>query len=593
MTELEDRITIARIFHERGWQRHSTLLTADQGRIYGRLLALPKWRKHAAETIGQSETDRTGIERILAEYHERFDAARGDGSSAYRTIPRDYSQEPLEVRVKSTLNAESLTQAAKSFERINALCHQAISAIYVEVKKRIQADEDLVFEIYRDALPSVERDRDAAAKSYREDIEEFVSSVKIDMSNGHFGRPSISTRVLHEHLPGSGIRLKELEDKSTLERFVALAEEVLKDERLFDKFFSAYHSEKRFRKRVLASAESRLEGADFGVRYDPITLSPQWVMISIFPSGSLEGYDETPESILKLGLAERGQIVEEYENGAFGLNHYSPILAGIRQLVAGGPITNPNASRISIMQNDSHFPNIKYSAATMKKLRGIEEELGQLFDSLPDISELPTPTKLRRKSSIQYSIRELPKDPMDITFGNESGCCIFVPKERSEMVNGWSVPYYLADPDIRIFGVYRKGEPDKRMGMVLAFETNESGEVPKRRILSCNSLELSRTGIAGGRSTIQALTDYVENWLIGYAQITGYDGLTMGAHDYNTAANYSSMKGGPVIDDLFFGADNRPKPLVYSDILEQVSLGGNASEMVLRKEGSYWLWRTA
>jgi len=174
-------------------------------------------------------------------------------------------------------------------------------------------------------------------------------------------------------------------------------------------------------------------------------------------------------------------------------------------------------------------------------------------------------------------MKELPKDPLDVTFGNDSGCCIFVPNEIEKMQNGWTIPFYLYDPHIRLFSIYR--DKKQRIGLVIAFETFSKNEP---NVLCCNSLELSRIGIVGGRDTIKKLTDYVEDWLIRYAQEYGYFGVTMGSHSYNTAFNYSSRGGDTVKEELVFAGFREP---FYSEIFVF------DKNIRTRPDSNYWLWK--
>ena len=206
------------------------------------------------------------------------------------------------------------------------------------------------------------------------------------------------------------------------------------------------------------------------------------------------------------------------------------------------------------------------------------------FKKYPDIFALPTPSKLKRKKHLKYLIEEMPKDPLDVTFGNDSGCCIFVDDDVKKTGNGMFVPYYLVHPGVRLFGVYRTEKSRRqRMGLVVAFET-EYADKRKGKILACNSLELSILGLAGGETTISRLVDYVEGWLVEYAKQNGYVGVCMGGHSYNTSLNYSSRKNDVVKDTLVFS--NSPL-FFYSDIFR----ADDDRSMLTRDHSCYWLWK--
>jgi len=186
----------------------------------------------------------------------------------------------------------------------------------------------------------------------------------------------------------------------------------------------------------------------------------------------------------------------------------------------------------------------------------------------------------------------MPKDPLDVDFGRDADCCIYVPEKLDQLQNGIFVPNYLAYSDVRLFSVYRdQNGRKKRMGLVMAFDTeNEENEL----VLACNSLELSQFGIAGGKQTVREITEYVENWLVGYANEHNYSGVVMGNHSYNTSANFSSKS-----DEIYQGSLTLMVPDgFYSDILIfdkgprnrflHMMLG--KKEMQTRKDGCYVLW---
>ena len=279
---------------------------------------------------------------------------------------------------------------------------------------------------------------------------------------------------------------------------------------------------------------------------------------------------------------------ENFLDGSYypSLRLFYGALQGLQHIIMGGPTTNPNASEVSVLQNHFSFPNIRYSAETIQKIKDLAENMQEVFNALPDISDLSVPSKLRKKKELQYAVKELPKDPLDVTFGNDSGCCIFVPEKLNELQNGYSVPYFLSSPEVRLFGVYRKqGEKEQRMGFVLAFET-ETKE--GKKILACNSLELSRMGIAGGMKTVSELPDYVESWLVDYPNQNRYSGATMGSHGYNTAYNFSSEKGEGVKEKLLYKGSTHG---FYSDIFQREHPKDGDRVLVTREDSCYWLWK--
>lgn len=303
--------------------------------------------------------------------------------------------------------------------------------------------------------------------------------------------------------------------------------------------------------------------------------------LQILGEVELEGENLVAE-FMKTPLHARKKYVEK---------HYSSLemlkrkIVGLQQIIDGSPVNNPNISQLSILQNDARLPNLKYSEKTRQALKVIVDECRELLDSIPDLTDLAISSKMRKKKKLTYVMEELPKDPMDVTFGNDSGCCIYVPESKDKFQNGIYVPVYLTNPNIRLFAVYRaeNGDKKQRMGLVLAFDTQtESGE----DVLACNSLELSLYGISGGRDTISKITDYTEQWLVGYAQKHGYHGVTMGRHSYNTSANFSSKTGDIVEQTLVLKSKKGRLIPFYSDIFDYDVI---KDIMKTRNNSCYWL----
>jgi hypothetical protein len=290
------------------------------------------------------------------------------------------------------------------------------------------------------------------------------------------------------------------------------------------------------------------------------------------------------QRLYKSPLKARQEFLEHKFNPA--LQHLLNTQAGLQQLAEGGTITNPQAAAVSVVQNHAHLPNLSYSAETRQTLAEILKQLTPLLSDIPDISDLPASDKLRNKKELTYVMRELPKDPLDVTFGNDSGCCIFVPEELEGIQNGVYVPEYLLNHFVHLFGVFRQRKnKEQRMGLVVAFEARSTDDNDDRLYLACNSLELSRVGISGGRQTVQKIVDYAEEWLIGYAKAQGYAGAVMGGHSYNTSENFSSRKSDILEEQLEVTLVGAP---FYSDILTWKK---DDSFMRTREDSCYWLWK--
>jgi hypothetical protein len=284
------------------------------------------------------------------------------------------------------------------------------------------------------------------------------------------------------------------------------------------------------------------------------------------------------EKIVKMNLHQKEMILVEYQHTT---KKISDTLKGIQQILEGGTITNPNASKFSIKQNHNNYPNIKYSKKAMQEFKKIFKELKKIENNLPDLNDLSAPSKLKRKNKLKYSIQKMPKDPLDLDFGKDAGCCLEVTDTYEKLENGVFVPIYLINPYINLFSITLERETKKqRMGLILAFITKNK---ENKKILACNSIELSRMGIAGGKKTIKNLINYAEKWIINYAKTRGFDGAVMGKHIYNTSANYSKKTEDILEEKLTI--ESQP---FYSDIME---FNEEENIMETRKSSCYWLWK--
>ncbi|MBW3019404.1 hypothetical protein KY329_04440 [Candidatus Woesearchaeota archaeon] len=190
-----------------------------------------------------------------------------------------------------------------------------------------------------------------------------------------------------------------------------------------------------------------------------------------------------------------------------------------------------------------------------------EAELETIWDELQRIAGFSD--KLKRAKTIEYRLQISTKDPLDITFGNDAGCCIGI-KEDS-IGNGYGVPHMLADNSVYMIEVYQKinDRKEKRMGLVLAFDTvDELG----RRILACNSLELSAA--MSPNQHLTRITAFVEEELAQLAETWGYDAAIMSSHDYNTSQNFSHKTNTVLAKPILLKKTGR-RTEFYSEIFDE------------------------
>lgn len=149
----------------------------------------------------------------------------------------------------------------------------------------------------------------------------------------------------------------------------------------------------------------------------------------------------------------------------------------------------------------------------------------------------------KRISEAEYFCKVEPLPPEDVSFGNDGGCCIAVGRESIE-TNGDYVPFYQLDLATSIIGVYQRpimsmsgnkmNAKPKRIGMVLTHAGSLNG-VPIQMV---NSLELSSTMNPLTSDQLTKLTTHVLNYVDKVGIDSGFKGLAMGNHDYNTAINH-------------------------------------------------------
>ncbi len=644
---------LAQAFQEKGLGRQAVLLDSKAGSGYVRALLQPRWQSRVEPVVGEEtyskllrfwRAEKSQEERLLIAIFGRKNApATAVLETNYQQ--RDYRLPSLEIHIESQFDFPALQKAAEVTKQAAQLTYQAHRAVYNEVAERIEQDEALLYEMYmdRDIIPGqrelrpeeLQRMERQYQRKLTERIQRTQRMVELDAGSiillNEFFMLSEMAAPAEFSVAGEGQGIRDSlqekynfnfqeHDESTQEKMkeeclklAAAGERLLKEnpQQAFTHWLENLKATKHQRVIKEAKKEIKIYGGLPGDDDEEETI--EWLdPFSEFKIENLICYDQDgwtkvqPEEVqdkflalFKTDLPTRQKFLEVFNEDADRFFH---LKIGLEQLLAGGPITNPEASPVSVLQNHYHFPNIPYSEGTLAQIREINTSLTELLNNFPDISDLAAPTYLRKKKNHTYVMVELPKDPLDVTFGNDSGCCIFVPENREGLQNGMFVPFYLTNQHVRLFGLYRveangtdvhtmiehyqqgkvSSKKVQRMGMVLAFETvNQTGG----KVLACNSLELSRFGLAGGNITIQKVVDYAEKWLIGYAQNGDYRGLTMGRHRYNTSVNFSSRRDDVVEGQLEF---TQRQKRFYSDIF---AWDNEEKVMRTRPRSCYWLWK--
>ncbi len=594
---------------EHGFSRQAVLLGSKFGSTYAEALSKAAFmNSDTYSKLGLGDK----IAKLLSEIRKRniaenlYNFVNGigpnPGSYKPKRVPRKVSLKPLEVIVDTHLDADILRKAAGVEKEIVNIANEISKTIYRSAQQIIETDSNLVFEVYKDSDEyythfengDVEKQKELFRGTLKHNKKILIRGQEMfSLSAYHFARNELLKfgLISGERYPdyqkidtstGVKIKINELLDELEL---------ILSDSSEFDIALINFRNGALNRERCVTDATEQFEfrtKSNYETHLsekDISTLVKDDECDTSTDTTKLEGTKDIYASLLSLQHVVREEILGFFENEIQCINN---LLMGAQQILSGGPITNPNASKVSILQNHDRFPNMEYSAETLDKLRPLVESLKTKLDDVPDISDLTTTSRMRKRRTHIYEMKELPKDPWDVTFGNDSGCCIFVPEELEKLGNGVFVPLYLTDSGVRLFAVYRRDEEKdskrKRMGLVVAFDSQVEG----KNILACNSLELSRFGISGGKDTIRLITQYVEKWLTSYGRKAKYDGVTLGAHSYNTSVNYSIRDREAVNQEMVFSYEKHPS---YSDVF--VYVDKEKRVMVANPKSSYWIWRKA
>lgn len=192
---------------------------------------------------------------------------------------------------------------------------------------------------------------------------------------------------------------------------------------------------------------------------------------------------------------------------------------------------------------DKQFSLVSEGLRTLKQITSTdineeEDELISLFsDSVEEDKKLSE--RLRKPCTVEYSLRLSNKDPLDVRYGNDSGCCIGIYDDSEKIGNAHGLPHMLADNSVYIFDINQKlkASKPKRVGIVLAFDCRQN----EKRILAVNSLELSPS--MNPKDVLPQIVKYTEEGLIDFAKGNEFDKVIVSNHPYNTSQNYSNSSG--------------------------------------------------
>jgi hypothetical protein len=571
--------TIIADLEEKHFIKQAILLRSKYKDTYIKALVNKHWEKEIRKELGN---------KLYSDILNLADNKQTEVNNA-----RIYTSENLTINAKSQVSVEAIIKILKINQKLTKIKYSTTKLIFNEVKEYVKNDEERLYNIFKDediineALVNFDLKKDYEKinqkfKDYQENVSETIKRINTYISQNITLEAFLGREIkrLKDYFPSYNSDLENVNPEELKEYYSNL----LKNKKLYQENFILWlkNKIKNRKSRVIQEGEMKIE--HFCIDYNQEYHNDCLISIKLEDIMDSENVllNQATEKLLKSDLSERQDIYNDFK---FNMKKSNDFLIGIKQIISGGKITNHDVSPESTMQNHANIPNIKYSKKVITKLKTIVGNMDKLFDELPDISDIGLSSKLRKKKSLDYFITELPKNPLDVTFGNDSGCCINISNDLKELNNGRFVPSYIYSENIRLFGIYRVSkESKKRIGIVLAFETKLNNDENKR-ILACNSLEISQFGIVGGKNSIEKIVEFVESNLIDYAKKYDYQGIVMGAHDYNTSQNFSNRINNIVKDKLIMNLDTEP---FYSDILDY---NKNQNIMIVSEKSCYWLWK--
>ena len=451
--------------NERGFERQAVLLQSKFKYSYTLALMQKRWRSSVESQIGtdlyQALMNSDLCQSLLSSSNRDHSAGKNIFDNEKKPS-RDFQVPLLEVSITQNFSIECLVASEQIETNMIQLLDQADKIIYAEVKELTADNDDLLLRIYRDEDVIVNEANLSDQKKMQNSASIIKSYSKRISEVRALGLPHsvmlVHIKPLQEYLPLNPFDSNDA-SPGNVEKICDYANQVLSDEDLHRQNISR-RSElllEQHDTRVISNAKINITealrelyeyGIDGHLSYDYIDM-----MVSSSDS-NVTGVNQTNyhQKLLKTDLKFREDILRNFQDE---IRIKQRSLMGIKQIIAGSQATNSHVGEFSTKQNDGRFPNLQYSKASKDALQQIADEMDQLFDKLPDIGDLAVPRKLRNRGTLSYMVEELDYDPMDVTFGNEAGCCIFVPKEKSKIQNGYSVPVYLLEKQIKLFGVYR------------------------------------------------------------------------------------------------------------------------------------------
>jgi len=218
----------------------------------------------------------------------------------------------------------------------------------------------------------------------------------------------------------------------------------------------------------------------------------------------------------------------------------------------------------------------------ISELKSLSEENVKLNEIIEEARKLSS--KYKNPKTLKYEIELSEKDPLDVTFGNDSGCCVGIYENSGINIgNANSIPYYIADNATYIFDIsQQRGEGKRRRtGIVIAFESKDD---LGNKILACNSIELSPA--MNPHSCVEDVVAFTEDALIEFGKQSGFKAILMSTHDYNTSYNYSKNQGKkPKREEKLIKLNPNIEREFYSEIV-----GPLEGEISVTKEGFYLIY---
>ena len=198
--------------------------------------------------------------------------------------------------------------------------------------------------------------------------------------------------------------------------------------------------------------------------------------------------------------------------------------------------------------------------------------------------------KFKPEKKVTYTLELSAKNPLDVTFGNDSGACIAVSPNTNDISNAYGLPHTIADNAQYIFNILQQiGQGKKRrVGITYAVAAeNDEG----KKAFAGNSIELSAH--MNPREVLEPLVAFIEKGLEVFGKREGHEEGFMSNHAYNTSQNYSAKAQ----EKPHFPALRKPRrknePPYYSEIVRHkpvlTNLKGHFS-VIDSEDGFYRLW---